>query len=329
VWQITTGLALKRKGRTPWENILLKMELLQVTPVIFLTLTLVVGLFPTIFIAKFISQKSPSSLTLIDLIYRDCIFLNYVVNFNLSVGNLGCLISPDTTLDFIPAFTIAASSLISTLLLTMSLFISGLLRLLTLITKSEEFGIQLLGPDDIAIWVVRAISFTFSIILYLTAALVFQILPGFFYVFYHDESFSVQSFKQATTESGTFIYILPNISAIIVNILCMVISIYHKCKNWNNAQTLSFSVGSTILFSCLLMAGIAASLLSRQYRLIFVYPLLIFSFLVLFPVYIIIANDKMKTKMINILSDSIDKVFGNLFTHFPITNTSQVHPTMA
>jgi len=303
------------------------MELLQVAPVIFLTLTLVVGIFPTIFIAKFISEKSPSSLTLIDLIYRDCIFFNYVVNFILSIGILGCLISSDTTIDFIPAFTIAASSLIFAFFLFALLFISGLLRLLTLITKSEEFGIQLLGPDDIAIGVVRTISFTFSIIFFITLAFGFKILPGVFYILYHEQNFSVQSFEQAIP--GTFIYSLPGVCTSAVNIICKLFSIYQRCKNWNNSLSLSFSIGSTIMFTFPIIISTAASFLGRQYRLVFVYPLLLFSCIVMLPMYIIIANDKMKTKMISILSDSIDKIFGNLFTHFPTANTSQVHPTIA
>jgi hypothetical protein len=303
------------------------MELLQLASVIFLTLTLAVGIFPTIFIAKFFSQKCPSSKTIIDLIYRDCIFFNYLVTFNFSIGILGCLISHNTILDFIPAFIIAASTGIFVILLTVSLFISGLLRLLTLISKSEEFGIQLLGPDGIAIWVVRAISFTFSIILFLTLTFGFQILPGSFYIFYQDQNISALSLEQ--TVPGTFIYFLPTVCAIAVNIICKLFSIYQKYKNWNNSLSFSFSIGSTIMFTFPVIIVTAASFFGRQYRLVFVYPLLLFSCIVIIPVYIIITNDKMKTKMIKILSDTINKVFGNLFTHLQISNTSQVHPIIA
>jgi len=112
----------------------------------FLSLTLMVALYLVIFIRKAIQQKPPASQTIIDLIYCDCIFFYYFVGVFFSIGIICCLASDESAISFLLALTLVIVSTVFVLMFTFSLMLTGLLRLMTLITKSEEFGIQLLGP---------------------------------------------------------------------------------------------------------------------------------------------------------------------------------------
>jgi len=119
------------------------VELFAIT---FLSLTLMVAIYPVAFIQRAIRQKPPASKTIIDLIYHDCIFFNYSAMFSFSVGVIGCLASDDNSIGFLAAISVALLASVFVWMLTWSLTLSGSLRLISLIRRSEELGIQLLGP---------------------------------------------------------------------------------------------------------------------------------------------------------------------------------------
>ena len=298
------------------------MEQLKLVSFVCLSLTQIVAIFPALYIRRYISQKPPAAQTLIDLIYRDCIAFNYFVEFFYSLGILGCLASPDNVLAFVPAFVFAAGASLFVFLFTVSLFISGLLRLLTLVTRSEEAGLQLLGPDDVAIRVVRMIASTFSVTFLLTLIGGYQILPGPFYIFYHDQNLSVQSFEKLVP--GTNIYFVPAVFAAVVNILCKMFSLFLKLET-----EFSFSLSGAILFSFAMLIMAGSSFVGRRIRIVIVYPMLMFSFLVLIATYIIVTNDKMRKKLKADLVTGFEKVFSCLIPKYgPFKKASRVHPEL-
>jgi hypothetical protein len=105
---------------------------------------------------------------------------------------MGCLIATDDTLGFAASLAVATSCAVFMCLMSASLTVSGSLRLLTLVTKSEARGIQLLGPDDAAIGIVRLISFLFAFCFVFVAIFGFTLFPGPFYVFYYSRSMSMK-----------------------------------------------------------------------------------------------------------------------------------------
>jgi hypothetical protein len=52
------------------------------------------------------------------------------------------------------------------------------LRLISLVNKSEQSGIQSLGPDNVAIWKIRVFSLSLAITIPLIGLIVFQSIPG-------------------------------------------------------------------------------------------------------------------------------------------------------
>ena len=134
--------------------------------ILWLLLIQLFSLFPCVVIFQFISNKQILQVTLVDLVYRDTIVYNYLICFVSSAAIIHCLfLNVDTlTLGYEFAIAYSASVFFFISCLSISLIISGGLKLISVIKKSEAAGLQLLGPDYIALNKIRLISFFCSFI---------------------------------------------------------------------------------------------------------------------------------------------------------------------
>ena len=145
-------------------------------------------------------------------INKDFIILSYSAGATFLLGQIGCLVSPDYVLSFPAALFVASVVAFLMEAVAVSLFVSGALRLMTLATRSEASGLQLLGPDDLAIWIVRGLSVTLSFVFTTTLIFGLQILPGPFYVF-HGANMSAYAFEKVEGRQGR-LFILSELKLI-------------------------------------------------------------------------------------------------------------------
>ena len=205
------------------------MKVIDILSVSFSALALIISFVPNRYIYQGISYKPPASKTLVDLIFKDFIILSYSAATTFLLGQIGCLASPDYALSFPSALIITSVLAFLMEAIAVSLFISGGLRLLTLINRSEASGLQLLGPDDLAIWIVRGISISLS--LGFTATLIYglQVLPGPFYVFHHRANMSAVVFEKMAP--GTSSYLLPPAAAAAMNVGCKLFHLFLRLQD--------------------------------------------------------------------------------------------------
>jgi hypothetical protein len=118
-------------------------------------------------IYNYISKKPLVSITLIDLISRDLIIYIYLHCLTLAVAIIHCLIELENGSALSYMYSALYSTIFEVLVFSVStsLILSGSLRLITLIKNSETAGHQLLGPENIAIVKIRAISVLLSLVL--------------------------------------------------------------------------------------------------------------------------------------------------------------------
>ncbi len=83
-----------------------------------------------------------------------------------------------------------------------SITFSGALTLLSLVRKSEEAGMQLLGADSRAIVVVRTFSATLSASVSILGVTVLNAYPLIFPLFYIDDNISVLGISMTTVPEG-------------------------------------------------------------------------------------------------------------------------------
>jgi hypothetical protein len=116
-------------------------------------------------IYKHISKKPLVSITVIDFIYRDLIIYNYLLSLIHAVAVIHCLVELENGIALNYIYSTLYATIIEVLVFCVcsSLVLSGGLRLLTLISNSEIAGLQLLGPEHIAIVKIRVISMFLSI----------------------------------------------------------------------------------------------------------------------------------------------------------------------
>jgi hypothetical protein len=99
-------------------------------------------------IYKIISEKPPIEQSIIDLIYLDCIVYFYLSNWSMGVAFTGCILYDEYKLDIRLAIFLSSSIYFWLTCGFTSLSIGSCLRLISIVNKSEEAGIQLLGEDS-------------------------------------------------------------------------------------------------------------------------------------------------------------------------------------
>ena len=127
-----------------------------------------------------ISTKKLISLTLVDLLYCDVVIYNNLVCLFSSAAIIHSLIinTHDLALSYELALTYSLAIAFFVTIASVSLILSGLLRLLTLVKQSEEAGFQLLGPENLAKVKVRLISIVIAATLPICLVKIFNAEPG-------------------------------------------------------------------------------------------------------------------------------------------------------
>ena len=106
-----------------------------VTVVIFwLIICLVISHLLIKIIRDHIHNRSPASITIIDLTYSDCLVSSFCFGIVYSSGIIGCLVSENLTLNFFPALILGELMFISVCYILCALSITGQLTF----PKSEK-----------------------------------------------------------------------------------------------------------------------------------------------------------------------------------------------
>ena len=148
--------------------------------ILFVSFNQLVSTFLTYIIYHCISTKKLISLTIIDLIYCDvviynnltCLFSSAAIIHSLLINSQDLALSYELALGYSTAIDIFVTSA------SVSLIFGGFLRLLTLLKRSEEGGLQLLGPENLAIVKVRWISIAIGATLPIGLVELFNAQPG-------------------------------------------------------------------------------------------------------------------------------------------------------
>jgi hypothetical protein len=251
--------------------------------ILWLILIQTLSTFPCFVIHQFISKKKFISVTLVDLIYRDTIIYIYLICLMSSTATIHCLSVNNDNLtqsyEIATGYSVLISFFVSCL--SISLSFSGVLRLISVIKKSEAAGLQLLGPDNIALNKIRLVSVTFSSIFPCLMISLFNAHPGMFPLFYETES---TSFVQ-DIDKNFFIalYLVSPCSAIVVNTLAKIFSnlakrnidqqvnvftIYESNPCISEGKV-TFSLEATVGIALLMLFGFLPSYLDRVERLTF------------------------------------------------------------
>ena len=239
-----------------------------------LVLSMIISLVFVITICNHIKFKAVSSITITDLTYFDCIICLYCFGIVYSSGIIGCLLTETHLLDFIPALIIGEAMFISVCYILCGLTITALLRLISLVTNSEESGIQTLGPDDIAIWKIRIVSHARCFGIHAVGFFCFQFIPGFFIVLSNPQAYPFIGVIQVDTY--TAVYLVPLISALVSNLLsksyAAVVNRKMKLSSPSHTKFL-LSLNNSIAFVIIIAVQISGSYISRIDRCYFYYPM--------------------------------------------------------
>ena len=163
------------------------MEFVDIILIVWSFITLTLSSLLSVTIYQYISEKPTVSSTLVDLIYRDIIILIYLLSLGTLVAIISCICSSNglQTLSF--EWSVFFSLLTNAFLnwIAVSMIFSGGLRLMSLLNNSEQCGLQLFGPDNLAIKKVRFISLFLSIVVIMLGSLIFKAYPASFDLFYY------------------------------------------------------------------------------------------------------------------------------------------------
>ena len=110
------------------------MFIFNVVVILWLIICLAISLVLIQIIYDNIHNQSPASITVIDLTYSDCLASSFCFGIVYSSGIIGCLISENLTLNFIPALILGEAMFIAVFYTMCALSITGYL----IIPKSES-----------------------------------------------------------------------------------------------------------------------------------------------------------------------------------------------
>jgi hypothetical protein len=267
-------------------------------------------------IYKQLSKKPLVSVTLIDLISRDLMVYVYLQCLTMAVGVIHCLVEFENgvALNYIFSTLYASIFEIMVFCISISLILSGGLRLITLIKKSESAGHQLLGPENIAIVKIRVISVLLSVAYESFLVFYLDAHGGIFKLLHHFERESILSDLQSDHKKTLFM-ILPA-SALLVNLITKLYSIRirremdrtidiftihnegQQTHYFSSEELFSVSLGAAIGVPLWMLIAIASSFATREWQLMFFIPLQLLLVNLLFPIYVISKNNKMRNSLL-------------------------------
>jgi hypothetical protein len=213
------------------------------------------------------------------------------------------LASSTTTLPFLAALILGEAMYVSILYVLCAFTITTILRFISLVTNSEQSGIQSLGPDYIAIWKIRIISGVFTFTLPAVGLLCFQSIPGFFYTLYNTDSIPPGLiFEQ---DPYDYILLLPILIAVIANVVLTSYSAFliHKLEHvLVSREKFVFSLECIVALLFVIVLQISSANFDRIYRLYFYYPIIMMCCCNVFPLLIIFNNKTMKKHFLILVS---------------------------
>ena len=289
------------------------MHLLNILVILWLVLCLAVSFILIKTIYDHIRLKAVSSVTIIDLTYSDCLICVHCFGIIYSSGVIGCLLAKTQTLDFITSLIIAEAMYILLCYILCGLTITAILRLISLVKNSEEFGIQSLGPDDVAIWKIRIVSHAISFGLPFVGLIFFQSIPGFFAVL--NNSNAIPLSEIAKLDPYIFVYTVPVFIAATVNIMPKIYSDYLLQRlntSTYSATEFLISLNNAIAFSIIITGQILSAYLTREHRMYFYYPLVVFLSCDVIPFIIIRQNPLIMKWFKELIPNSALLHFGNI-----------------
>ena len=157
-----------------------------------------------------------------ELIYCDALVYIYLGCSTLSIAIVHCIVKLEagSYLDYLVAKMYSGIVEFFVFCLTTSVIVIGVLRLISLVRKSETAGLQPLGPEDIAAVKIRWASIIFSATYKCKFEFHFNVQSGIFILFCVQNYDSIpQSVSQKIFQSSFLVWILLAliINTIIVN----------------------------------------------------------------------------------------------------------------
>jgi hypothetical protein len=287
--------------------------------IIWVSLSQTFAFFPCFVIHQFISKKQILSVTLVDLVFRDTITYIYFACLVATTAVIHCLSQNNDTLtlsyEFATAYSVLVSFSVSSI--SISLIFSGVLRLISVIQKSEAAGLQLLGSDYIALNKIRLVSVTFSFMFPCLLIYFFNAHPGLFSLFHGTESTSF--FQDVEHHWATSLYLVLPCSATVVNAIAKIYSDFTKenidrqvnvftiygSMQFNSEGKVILSLELTIGIAWLIIFTVFSSFADRTARLTIFFPLQIMLLGLLVPLIVIKRN----IKIINFMKQNYIKPF--------------------
>jgi len=279
--------------------------------IIWVLLTQFLSFFPCFVIYQFISKKQILSVTLVDLVYRDTITYIYLSCLVSTTSIIHCLSVHNDTLtvsyEFATVYSVTVSFFVSNI--SISLIFTGVLRLISVIQKSEAAGLQFLGSDYIALNKIRFVSITSSLIFPCFMVSFFGAHPGLFQLFYGTESTTF--FQDVENNWAIALYLVLPSSATVVNTIAKICSDFTKANIdrqvnvftiYGHNQCISegkviLSLEVTIGIPLLIIYTVFSSFSDRLARFTFYFPFQIMLLSLIVPILVIRRNIKIMNFM--------------------------------
>jgi hypothetical protein len=300
---------------------------------------LVVALPIFIAIHRYISRKSLISITLVDLIYCDTLVYIYLLCFTLTIAFIHCLLQleAELTLDFVMARIYSVIGEFIIFCLTVSLIVSGVLRLISIVQNSEAAGIQLLGPENIAIVKIRILSITLAVLFELIVTVHLKTYSGLFYMFHDPESTSI--LNSVNKNNYAILFQIQPVLAFLINVIIKLYVFWINRKIEQNQLAVAFTIqnfafhtttlkkgfslplGSVVGIPVIVLLGTIFTFANRKIRVTFLGPLQLTFMLIVVPGFIINRNKKMRAFFFeNWIYPARDRITENLYKFNKRTN---------
>ena len=305
--------------------------------VIWLILNLVVSvpLLHTVF--SHLKEKNPVLVSLIDLVYRDLLVYLYSLCFFLTVSIIHCLFQLQTG-QALGYWTSEVYTIIQEILgtsLFSSLIISGVLRFLTLWSRSEETELQLLGPENVAIVKLRFMSAFLSITFEAVMVGYFKVHTGIFVLLHSLVPISITS-DINNTRSKIIFALLP-VASLVVNLGVKIYSMFLKRKldaairdiddRVASIHSFCLPMDAILIVASTLTYSVLTSFADRTSRLLFYFPLHFTIILIGVPALAIAKNNKMKSHLAeNYVKPIMDPIYRCISRLLFLTQSNAVIP---
>jgi hypothetical protein len=188
-----------------------------------------------------------------------------------------------------------------------SLTLAGGLRLISLVRNSEAAGLQLLGPDKDALFIIRIISNFLSMLFPCSVITALRSYPAMFGFFNGEESLS--NYESIKRNHYGALYLLLPCTTLWVNLTTQVYSnrmkkqmndvsaifvVYNADNVSVSSDTFSLSISHVVAIPVLILTTFFQSFANRKHRLYYLSPFYLFLVSVALPMLIILNSLKIQ-----------------------------------